>query len=254
MTRVPSYEEKIAAIQSGQCAETYTLEHSVSMHKDGSAACDLAFKEMTPLLLGASYLSGLSVTANASLPSSEVMILCPSNHWPRARSMGYENAILDTPCQFKSGLEAFVKAWPVSGHDEKVLLLTHHWLDSMSCWSLEDLYLSATTLLQIIAATQVSIEKVKMSYFDGVRNAARRVGIRVLSRDFVDMRNNLVHEGTLIGSRSHRKSPAQCATVAADVLNWFDEYMHSILGLGPVIRQRFDHHKLLSLNAYSIFD
>lgn len=38
--------------------------------------------------------------------------------------------------------------------------------------------------------------------------AANRAGIAALSRDFVDMRNELVHDGQLIGSRFARSTAA----------------------------------------------
>jgi hypothetical protein len=43
-----------------------------------------------------------------------------------------------------------------------------------------------------------------------------------------------------------------CAGVVADVMNWFDEYMHAALGLGIPRKTRFRKADLMSLNAYSI--
>ncbi|HEU5404106.1 MAG TPA: hypothetical protein VFU86_22310, partial [Terriglobales bacterium] len=84
------YAQSLQAMQGGLCANTYSIEHPDSMN-DGSVACDLAFDEMTPLLLGAPYLSGLSVTAKHSRPDSGACIMRPSNHWPRERFMGEGN-------------------------------------------------------------------------------------------------------------------------------------------------------------------
>lgn len=246
------YATSITAINKGQCAHTYALEHPVSMAANGAAACDSAFAEVTPLLLGASYLSGLSVTAKQSLPYSDVTIMQPSDHWPRERAMGNGNAVVATPAEFQTALEAFVTAWPLAGQHEKVLLMVHHWLDSLACWSFEDLYLSATTLLQIIAATEKSIQGKDMYYFDAVTAAGSRARISALGRDFKDMRNNLMHEGKLLGGSFSGRSLQDCAAVAADVLNWFDAYLHSVLGLGAVQRPRFTFNNFLSLNAYSL--
>jgi len=249
--KASSYLESVSGLQRGKCAETYTIEHPVSMNH-GSAACDLALDEMTPLLLGASYLCGLSVTAKRSLPHSEVLIIRPTTHWPRERSMGSGNPVVATHNEFVAVLEAFVAAWPGPGESEKALLLIHHWLDSLACWSFEDLYLSATTLLQIIAATEETFQQKELPYFAAVTDAAQRVGIAALSRDFKDMRNNLIHEGKLLGGKFSGATVNDCAGVAADVFNWFDEYVHSVLGLGAVRRKRFSSADFANLNAYSI--
>jgi len=251
LEKAPFYAISTQAIRNGQCAHTYALKHPVSM-ANGAAACDLAFAEVTPLVLGASYLSGLSVTAKQSLPYSDITIMQPSHHWPRERSMGDGNAVVATTAEFQTVLEAFVTAWPLAGRREKVLLMVHHWLDSLACWSFEDLYLSATTLLQIIAATEESIQNKELSYFNAVKAAAKRAGIHTLNEDFKDMRNNLIHDGKLLGGRFSGQSLQDCATVAADVLNWFDAYLHSVLGLGAVRRQRFTFKNYLTLNAYSL--
>jgi hypothetical protein len=219
---------------------------------DGSAACDLAFDEMTPLLLGASYLCGLSVTAKRSLPHSELMIMQPCTHWPREWSMGSGNPVVVTKDEFAAVLEAFVASWPGPGRIEKTLLLIHHWLDSLACWSFEDMYLSATTLLQIIAATEEAIQGTALPYFAAITAASQRAAIAALSRDFKDMRNNLVQEGILLGNSFSGTTLADCAVVAADVLNWFDTYLHSVLGLGAVRRKRFSPAEFVNLNAYSI--
>jgi hypothetical protein len=246
------YAQSLQAMQRGQCANTYAMEHPVSMN-NGAAACDLAFDEMTPLLLGASYLSGLSVTAKHSLPHSDVSIMQPGNRWPRERSMGNGNPVVTTQREFVMALEAFVATWSGAGQSEKALLLIHHWLDSLACWSFEDMYLSATTLLQIIAATEKARQGINsLSYFDGVTAASARAGIVSLSQDFKNMRNNLIHHGRLLGGSFSGTTLQDCSVVAADVLNWFDAYMHSALGLGVVLHRRFASSHFVNLNSYSV--
>jgi hypothetical protein len=107
-------------------------------------------------------------------------------------------------------------AWPTVSQTEKILILIHHWLDALGCWSFEDFYLSATTLLQIIAAIEERITgNSSLHYFPAVQSAANRVGITPLSRDFKDMRNNLIHEGKLIGGRFAGTDIEACSIVAA---------------------------------------
>jgi hypothetical protein len=76
------YIKSVDAIAQGKSAETYAIEHPVSM-SDGAAKCDAALAEMIPLMLGASYLTGLSVTAKRSLPHSDITLMQPGDHWPR---------------------------------------------------------------------------------------------------------------------------------------------------------------------------
>jgi hypothetical protein len=251
LNRASFYGQSITGVHAGQCANTYAIEHPVSMN-NGSAECDLALDEMTPLLLGASYLTRLSVTAKISLPHSEVAIVRPSSHWPRERAMGDPNFVVATENEFLAVLEAFISAWSGPAQGEKALLLIHHWLDSLACWSFEDLYLSATTLLQIVAATEDAFQGRELSYFTAITDASCRAGIAALSRDFKDMRNNLIHEGKLLGGKFSGKDLTDCAVVVANVLNWFDEYIHSVLGLGIVRRKRFSSAEFVNLNAYSI--
>lgn len=239
------------AISRGQCAHTYAIENDVSM-SNGAAACDTSLEELTSLLLGASYLSGLSVTAKTSLPYSDVSIIQANDHWPRERAIGDGNSCVNTQEEFVDNLEKFVASWPLVAPREKILILVHHWLDALGCWSFEDFYLSATTLLQIIAATQERIKGNSLYYFDAVTLASTRVGITSLKEDFKDMRNNLIHEGKLLGGKFIGKDREACSIVAADVMNWFDEYIHVVMNLGKVKRRRYSKDDFMRLNAYSL--
>lgn len=120
---------------------------------------------------------------------------------------------------------------------------------------MEDLYLSATTLLQVIVATEATAQgKRELNFFDGLKDAALRKRLRPLplGRVFTNMRNELVHDGRLIGTRFAGPDKQACATVVADVLNWFDEYMHAALSLGSVCKTRFRAADFITLNAHSI--
>jgi hypothetical protein len=240
------------AISNNQCAHTYSIEIATSMD-DGAAAYDRSLDEMTPILLGASFLSGLAVTSKASLPHSDVSIFQATSHWPRERSIGSGNPCVNNSHEFFETLQKFLVAWPTAGQSEKVLILIHHWLDALGCWSFEDLFLSATTLLQIIAATEERITgNSDLSYFQAVQSASARAGISSLNRNFKEMRNNLIHKGQLLGGRFVGTDIDACASVAADLMNWFDKYIHSILNLGSVSKMRYSKYDFISLNSYSI--
>jgi hypothetical protein len=167
--------------------------------------------------------------------------------------MGDGNHCVNTSDEFFKALEHFIVTWPTVSQSEKTLILIHHWLDALGCWSFEDFYLSATTLLQIIAATEERITGNRnISYLQAVQSASNRAGITVLNRDFKDMRNNLIHEGKLLGGQFVGTDIEACAMVASDVMNWFDEYIHGVMNIGPVKRKRYAKRDFISLNAYSI--
>jgi hypothetical protein len=260
LEQAPDFRQAKAAITSAASlrpetrpvAETYFLENPAAP-SSGAAASDQAFDELTPILLAATYATGLSVTIERSSPASEVLISTPSHHWPRARAISGSSFVVNSQAEFQSLVEAFVKAWPTTGRTEKSLLLVHHWVDALACWSMEDLYLSATTLLQVIVATEATKQgKAELHFYPGVSEAASRFGLQPLGPDFKNMRNELVHDGKLIGSRFAGPDKLACAQVVADVLNWFDDYLHAALNLGPVTRKRFAREDWISLNAYSI--
>ena len=242
-----------AILNLHQCAETYEAEHPVTLAA-GAAVADATASEMLAICLGASYATGLSVTTRRALPGSEMQFLQVGPRFPRGRSWSGTEAVVNDANEFKTFLDAFLVGYRTVGQTEKVRLLVHHWLDSLSCWSLEDLYLSATTVLQTIAATEKRKAPIahKPSFYKYVRAAAVRYGLPVLSHDFKDMRNDLIHDGTLSGTTFQNKTADDGRAVAIDVLNWIDGYLHAALGLGPVRRVRFEPHSLDSLNAYSL--
>jgi len=252
ITKHDMFQKSKKAIGNGQCAHTYTIENGVSM-EDGAAACNACLEDMAAILLGTSYLSGMSITVKLSLSHSDIQIYQPTCQWPREQAMGEGNFCVNNDAEYTDVLEKIVIAWPSNGQSEKALILIHHWLDALGCWSFEDFYLRATTLLQIIAATEKQITgNKKLSYFNAVQSASVRAGINPLSKDFKDMRNNLIHEGKLLGGDFSGTDINACSAVAADLMNWFDEYLHSVLNLGSVRRLRYTDKSFIALNAYSL--
>jgi hypothetical protein len=139
--------------------------------------------------------------------------------------MASASLIVNSPAEFIDLVERFVQAWPGVGQTEKALLLVHHLLDALACWSMEDLYLGATTLLQVIVSTEADRQgKDELYFYPGVMDAAQRMGIPATSNSVRDMRNELIHDGRLIGKRFAGPDSAACASVVAEVLNWFDAY------------------------------
>ncbi|KVF21057.1 hypothetical protein WJ07_19385 [Burkholderia vietnamiensis] len=265
LIKTPDFDEMKAKIATAEgrprelpVGETYFLENPVGMH-DGAAAIEKAFNEVTPILLAASYATGLSVTIERSTMGSSVGIVTPTDHWPRIRAMGPGSPVVATTAEFVHLVDAFIQAWPVAGKKEKARLLVHTWLDALACWSMEDMYLSATTLLQVIVATEKKLQRIRrLDFYPGLKAASRRKRIPKPSYEAKEMRDSLVHEGRLPGSwisavrRAETSDKEICAGLVEEVLNWFDTYMHAALRLGPVAKVRFQAHDFVLLNAYSI--
>lgn len=220
----------------------------------GAAVFDETVGEMLPLCLGAAYATGYSVSTKRALPHSEVQFLQVGPRFPRERAWTGTEPVVNGEHEFKALLDAFLVGYRAVGQREKVRLLVHHWLDSLSCRSLEDLYLSATTVLQTIAATEKRKAPIahKPSFYKYVRAAALRHGLPVLNHDFKDMRNDLIHDGSLSEMNFPNKTADDGRQVAVTVMNRIDGYVHAALDLGPVRKTRFHPHSLDSLNAYSV--
>ncbi|MCW3641246.1 hypothetical protein [Burkholderia cenocepacia] len=132
-------------------AETYDL-------RDTAGANDVARldAEVKPTLHAATYATGMSVTSQRATKDGTHPIVQQSPRWPRRRELDRPSSAVRTLHEFVGLVEVFVRAWPAAGEAEKALLLVTHRLDSLSCWSMEDLYLSATTQLQVIVATEAA--------------------------------------------------------------------------------------------------
>lgn len=295
LVRVENYEwaKTVIAARGRQASEspvvdTYTIEHA-SSGEPSPTVDEKACNELTPILLAASFATGMSVAIRDGTLGGP-MLMSPPPQWPRPRAMDGPSWVVNAPGEFQALVSAFVKSWPDAGQNEKALLLVHHWLDALACWSMEDLYLSATTLLQVIATTEKTKLKrdrnrprpgrprgkkeplEQVSFHDALKAASSRLSIRHPSRQVKEMRDALVHEGTLRGNWMKRVERTRlagigedaddggnrltdheiCARIVSEVMNWFDTYVHTVLRLGKVVKTRFGAHDFASLNAYSL--
>lgn len=253
----PKYAALKNAIAEGQIAETYSISTSVVIGAAGrSAALDAAFEQLLPICLAATYLTGMSVAATRALPFSGISFVQVGPHFPRPRAVAGAALVVTDEAMFRDHAEAFVRNYPTTSRSEKSRLLVHHMLDGQACWSLEDLCLSTATLLEIIAATAeaaaAAVGLQKNKFADRIDYAAQRFGLPSVSTDFRKMRNDLVHEGTLSGTRFANKNADDCAAAAAAALQWIDQYIHAALGLGSVAVNRFPSSAYKGLNAFSL--
>ncbi|MGY2048942.1 hypothetical protein [Methylobacterium sp. JK268] len=252
----PDFAKAKMAIQSNQIAETYTIETHLHVSGSRAAAMDAALEELLPICLAATYLTGMSVATTRAHPMSEASFLQLGPHFPRPRAITSVGAAVTNEAEFRDRVEAFVRSYPTTSQTEKSRIMIHHLLDGLACWSMEDLCLSTATLLEIIAATAkqaAAAAGTPLQYFSQrIDYAANRFNLAPVSTDFRNMRNDLVHEGTLSGTKFRNKTDHDCAIAAAAALQWIDEYMHAAFGLGPVATNRFTPSTYKGLNAFSL--
>jgi hypothetical protein len=226
------------------CAETYFVTHN--------KMTDDVFDELLYICLAASFLSGSAVTVSRSLPSSEIKIAERGPRYPRDRGLSIIGPIYSQPSDFEIALSTMVDGFE-SAISNNIEVIIHHWLDSLSCWSLEDQYLSACTILEMVKQNERRRNGNQKQYFyDAIVSASNHYQIRIMSRDWISMRNDLVHDGKLSGSRFQNKDVFQCNAVSKDVLHWLDEYIFAVFGIAGLSTNRYNDTTLL-LNSYTVY-
>ena len=259
--RAARYFEYVPQVEQGACANTYSMSLSLPSDRTRLAVKEQAFHEALPLCLGASFAMGAAVTVSQSTPASEIQFIDVGSHFPRARGISTPWKCITTQADLMGFLEIFVAKFNALNPTEKLLLLTHFHLDAIACWSLEDLYLSGSTLLQIIADTEKSSGRKfakthaatrgskSIGFFDFLAGAANRAGIAAPTHDVVKIRNSLIHEGSL--KRQGFATKEQATVPIAEALQWVDAYVFAILGLSTPPVTRYDAQTLARLNSFS---
>lgn len=242
--QAPKFNAAVDAIAKGACANTYAMEFTLPTDETRSAVKDAAFLETLPICLAASFVTGAAVTVRDSVPASEIAFIGVGSHFPRQRGIPEPASCVATLHEFIAFVERFVAEYHRLNSVEKLLLLTHFSIDACSCWSLENLYLSGSTVLEIIADTEKATGRTfarthaaarsarQIGFFDYIAGAADRVGISAPSHDVVKIRNKLIHEGTLCTTQF--PTQADAALPVAEALRWVDDYVYAILNLGRV--------------------
>lgn len=246
LVREQQYDKLAQGLQNRvSCAETYFVTHDKKT--------DDVFDELLYICLATSFLSGSAVTVSRSLPSSEIMIFEAGPRFPRERGLSIIGPIYSQPSDFEIALSAIVDGFERATCNNNIEVIIHHWLDSLSCWSLEDQYLSACTILEIIKQTERRRNgNPNQHFYDAIVSASNHYKIRVMSRDWISMRNDLVHDGKLSGSKFQNKDVVQCNALSKDVLHWLDEYVFAVFGIARLITNRYDDPTLL-LNSYTVY-
>jgi len=131
-----------------------------------------------------------------------------------------------------------------------------YWLNGITCFSLEDLYLGLCVVMDIVKQCERNFHRRHFSFFEGMQAASARFNIDELPRDFTRMRNDLVHEGKLSGSNYKNKTKTESAEIITQVLNWLDFYFVKILGIENhfIPGHRFSHSDIIGLPSFSLVE
>jgi hypothetical protein len=226
-TALPDFDD-------GRCRNTYVATYTVKP----PATMDDAAGSLLDACLVLSFATGRCVVPDAS------GMLRPPDCFPAARAIvGF--APLGTSVNLNTLLSGLAASEPA--FDARRLRLTFsHWLSALSCFSLEDLATFAFVIMDVVKQCEIAVgvKSAKpgreLEYSEGMTSASNRCGIAPLSKDYKDMRNDLLHAGKLsdkrfvnkpISGASAPKTKGECASVVADVLNWIDRYVMVVLSV-----------------------
>lgn len=231
-----NYNDLITPItEKGLCANTYTASldsiSERSSSRDFSKCCD----EIIDITLLISFFQARCVTPSGTTAFSDIQFLQLGDDFIPARGiigfpelkpiLGYADIFLD---------------WNVGTHleltNKKFRLFLAHYLSGLTCFTLEDLFLSLGVQMDLVKQEEMRLEGSSgLSYRQGMETASSRYNISPLSADYAKMRNDIVHEGILSGTNFNNKTKADCSQVIIDTLNWIDSYMASALGFSSKV-------------------
>jgi hypothetical protein len=248
--RTPNYQDVVPRLSNGvSCAETYHAVAHLSQRRP-----EAAFEELRHLCLVFSYLTGSAVTVKRSVFGSEIALIQAGDGFPRERGLSHAGTVTNDLAEFSYKCEEMVRRFSRQVHVNHIDLIIHYLMDAFTCWSLEDLLLSAFTIMEMIQQNERKhMKNPNMSLYDSITNASKRLRIGGLSRDFHKMRQDLIHEGRLSANRFVCRTKAECANVCLDMLNWIDKYIHKLFALNVPRPLRHLRDSLSGLNSYSVW-
>lgn len=228
--RVHNYEELAPKIEQGMCANTYLVSNLDVNHATSTATFETLCDEIIDICLVLSFLNARCITPSSTTGNSSVQFMVLGDQFivPRAIIGFNELNTLSLSGLFSSWISNSYSAFAA----RSLRLQLSHWLSGLTCFTLEDIYLSVGVQMDIVKQCErKSTGTPGLTYFQGMSSASSRYGLSPLGSDYKNMRNDIVHEGVLSGSNFGGKSKAECSAVIADTLNWLDQYVLSVLGL-----------------------
>jgi len=229
-TRTPNYQDMLGSIDQGMCANTFIASNEAINPRSGDDDFQSVCDEIIDICLVLSFLNARCVTASGTTKWSDIQFIQLGDDFVPCRSIVGFPEILPI-----SSLSNFFLDWITAMHptmlQRRLRLQLCHWLSGLTCFTLEDVYLSAGVQMDIVKQLErITTNNTRLTYFQGMSSASSRYSITQLSSDYKSMRNDIVHEGVLSGANFANKSKGQCAAVIAETLNWLDSYVLAVLG------------------------
>jgi hypothetical protein len=250
LTRVPDYIKMREAVETRvKAAVTYTADHP----DVGFSDTDDLFDEILHICLSASFLTSNTVTIHGSTSYSKttMMNLTP-DIFPREKGASGFIPAVATTSDFKQSMEVMLGSFDANKTLHHTDFIMHYWLEVLSCWSLENMFLSACTILELLKQSERRrTSSPNMYFYDAIVSLSTHHGLTVLSSDWKNMRNDLVHEGQLSKNHFPGKSKADCIAVCEDVMDWIDQFMFKVHGIASPRIPRFGRGSLVELNSYT---
>lgn len=250
LERVPKYSTMRAAVETKvQAAVTYTAEHP----DVGFSGVDDLFDEVLHICLSASFLTTNTVTIHGSTPYSKTTMMNPTpDIFPREKGATGFGAVVSSAPAFQQSMQAMLGSFEANKGLHHTDFIMHYWLEVLSCWSLENMFLSACTILELLKQSERRrTGNPNMYFYNAISSLSTHYGLTVLSTDWKDMRNDLVHEGQLSKNHFPGKSKADCIAVCEDVMDWIDQFMFKVHGIASTRSPRFGRGSLHQLNSYT---
>lgn len=252
--RAPNYQQLLPNLDNGMCGNTFFATNEAIDLRTADADFVTVCSEIIDICLVLSFLNARCVTPSGTTAQSSPQFMQLGDDFIRARAIdGFDD--LKTPSMtalFANWLNPSYASYRQRG----LRLQLSHWLSGLTCFSLEDIYLSVGVQMDVIKQRErAATGNPGLTYFQGMTSASTRYGLTPLGNDYKNMRNDIVHEGVLSGANFAAKSKADCAAVIADTLNWLDRYVLTVLGLAghitnvPRWRQAILLHQLPALTV-----
>jgi hypothetical protein len=228
-TRTNNYQQIVTSLEKGMCGNTFFASIDTVNHKSADLDFQTACDEIIDICLTLSFLTARCVTPSGTTGSSEIQFVQLGDDFVPSR------AIVGLPELYPSSLSSFFLDWVSTIHpaivQRRLRLHLCHWLSGLTCFTLEDVYLSAGVQMDIVKQLERRITgNLNLTFFQGMTSASTRYSLTALGNDYKAMRNDIVHEGVLSGSNFPNKTKGQCAIVIAETLNWLDSYILAVMG------------------------
>ena len=226
--RADFYDGQLPKLRQGQVAETYYASQPAisltSRDADFQSACD----EVIDICLVLTFLKARCITPTKPTAGSINFIGSLGDDFIRARAIAGFDELTPT------SLRDFFASWKTHTYarfqQRQLRLQLTHWLSGLTCYSCEDLYLSAGVQMDLVKQRErVATSNLGLTFFQGMQSASTRYGLTQLGQDYKNMRNDIVHEGMLSGRNFVGKTKSDCVAVIASTMNWIDEYILAVL-------------------------